>query len=42
VEEQALGTRRLLFIGDDGEIGEMAFGAGWGEEGGKKQMEQRR
>lgn len=33
MEEQRLGTRRLISIGDDGEIGERAFGAGWGKEG---------
>lgn len=32
MEEQGLGTRRFISIGDDGEIGEMASGAGWGKE----------
>lgn len=32
VEGLGLGIRRLISVGDDGEIGDMVFGAGWGEE----------
>lgn len=31
MEGQGLGIRRLISVGHDGEIGEMVFGAGWGE-----------